>query len=62
MVLEQSRSANILLHIGYHKTGSTFLQRKLFDSGEKRASTNVILAIGPRAVDQRDLDKDERVG
>jgi hypothetical protein len=27
-------SEHILLHIGYHKTGSSFLQRKLFDGGD----------------------------
>jgi hypothetical protein len=34
MVFEHSRSANVLLHIGYHKTGSTFLQRQVFDAGD----------------------------
>jgi hypothetical protein len=32
--MERDPSEHILLHIGYHKTGSSFLQREVFDSGD----------------------------
>ncbi len=33
--MERDPSEHILLHIGYHKTGSSFLQRTLFDDGDR---------------------------